>query len=354
MRTRIERARSFFKGLDAILFTDRNNIRYLSGFSGSEAALVVTGADCVIFVDSRYTLQAGQQTADTRVVEVSDRWDAVGEFLAEAGIRMMGVESNIMDLDTYLKLKEKFKTTELTPLGEQLKSLRIIKDGSETEILKTAARISEEALEAVLSKGLVGRREDEVAFDLECEMRRRGASGVSFELIVASGQRSAMPHGIASERVIRAGEPVVIDFGCIYEGYCSDQTVTLFTGTPDADFAEAYRRVFDAQQLAIAALKPGVRTDEIDRIARGHLEDHGLARYFGHGLGHGVGLDVHEMPNVSPRTRLELEAGMVVTIEPGVYLTDRFGIRLEDTLLITDNSCQRITNIDKDSVPIIN
>jgi Xaa-Pro aminopeptidase len=228
--------------------------------------------------------------------------------------------------------------------------LRQIKDDREIAAMRRAARIAEAALEAVLAGGLIGRSEAEVALDLEWRMRQAGASAVSFEIIVASGPRAAMPHGVAGPRLIGPDEAVIIDWGCICAGYASDETVTVFTGEPGAEFARAYAAVYEAQQLAIAALKPGIRASEVDKVAREHLRQQGLSEYFGHGLGHGVGLNVHEAPSVSPVSEDLLAPGMVVTIEPGVYLPGRFGIRIEDTLVVTDSACQPITNLAKTAI----
>jgi Xaa-Pro aminopeptidase len=226
-------------------------------------------------------------------------------------------------------------------------------DNAEVDLLKKSAQISEEALESVLEKGLIGRREKDVALDLEWEMRTRGASAASFELIVAAGPRSAMPHGTASDRKIGPDESVVIDFGCIYEGYCSDQTLTVTTGDLGPEFESAYHKVLEAQEKAIKALASGIKSSSIDKVARDHLESANLAVFFGHGLGHGVGMEVHEAPSVSYLSDDVLEKGMVITIEPGVYLPGKFGIRLEDMVLITDNSCKRLTNLDKGIIRLI-
>lgn len=349
---RIDRARSFLKGLDAILLSSRPNVTYVSGYTGSDALAVYTESHTALFVDSRNTLQAREE-AKAEVIEIRKHWEDIYEYLQSLGISTLGIESNVMDLDTFLKLKDLFKGIEMTPLGGQLKYLRAVKDPGEISLIAEAVRISETALQAVLSQGIVGRREADVAFDIECEMRRLGASGPSFETIVASGPRAAMPHGAASEKVIRKRESVVIDYGCIYRGYCSDQTITVCTVDPGGDFMNAYRHVFKAQALGIEALGPGVKASSVDKRAREYLESAGYGAYFGHSLGHGVGMEVHEMPTLSYISKDTLEEGMVVTIEPGVYIPGKFGIRLEDMFVITDNSCKRITNLDKEAIKFL-
>ncbi len=346
---RLARARTYLKGLDAILLSSRANVTYISGYTGSDAVAVFTDTDADLFVDSRNTLQAREESS-AAVHEIRKRWEDIYEHLKELGVKTLGIESNVIDLDSFLQMKDIFKGIEMTPLGGQLKYLRCTKDPEELALMREAAALSERALRAVLSEGIVGRREKDVAFDLECRMRSLGADGPSFETIVASGPRSAMPHGAVSERVVSANEPVVIDFGGMYKGYASDQTVTVFTGRPDEEFAEVYGHVRKAQALAVEALANGVKAADIDALARGHLDSKGLGRFFGHGLGHGVGMEVHEMPTVSCLSKDTLENGMVVTIEPGVYLPGKFGVRIEDMFVISDNSCKRMTNLDKDSI----
>lgn len=355
MKRRVENARQMFKGLDGILFCSDANVQWLSGYSGTEAVLVLGTDEVRLFVDSRNTTQARAECAEyVEVQEIKNLWEEVYPRVQSLGISCLGVESNVMDVDTYMKIKNLFKDeVELTPLGAQLAHLRSVKDETELECMRHAAAVASAAVDRVLEAGIVGRSEREVALDMEWAMRTAGASGVSFDFIVAAGERGAMPHGLASERVIGRDEAVVLDFGCIVDGYCSDETITVFTGNPDEEFFAAYHHVFTAQQLAVEALCAGKRAVEVDRVARGYLERQGLGRWFGHGLGHGVGRLVHETPTLSPRSEDILQAGMVVTVEPGVYLPGRFGIRTEDTFVITDNSCQRITNLDKDSIRII-
>ncbi|MCU0575597.1 MAG: aminopeptidase P family protein [Desulfobacterota bacterium] len=352
MERRLSRARSFLKGLDAILLLSRQSITYLTGYTGSDAVYLFTEGKSLLFVDSRNTLQARSETMG-EVREIRKRWEEIYAALQEEGVRTLGLESNILDVDSFIRMKDLYRDIEMTPLGTQLKNLRTVKDESEMSSMGEAARISEEALETVLGRGLAGRREIDVAFDLEWEMRTRGASAASFELLVASGQRSAMPHGAASERTIGRDEVVIIDFGCIYKGYCSDQTITVLTGNPQNGFTETYRKVHEAQSRAIGSVAPGMRASDVDRVAREYLASADLGAYFGHGLGHGVGMEIHEAPSVSPLSEDILEEGMVMTIEPGVYIPGLYGVRLEDMVVVTDNSCKRLTNLDKENIRIL-
>ena len=335
--------------MDAVLLVGRVNIAYLSGFTGTDGVLLVTPSDAYLCVDSRYTTQAGQESL-LAVREITRRWEDIYALVKDLGVKTLGLESNVMDVDTFELLRKVCEGVDVVPAGKQLKDLRLIKDADEIECLKQASRVAEESVRAVLEKGIIGRREMDVALDIEWQMRSRGASAVSFELIVASDERSAMPHGVASEKVIPANVSVVIDFGCIVDGYCSDQTITVTTGTVGAEFESTYARVFEAQQKAIAALAPGKAAAEVDALARGFLNEHGLGAFFGHGLGHGVGREVHEPPSVSSRSEEVLAPGMVVTIEPGVYFPGKFGIRVEDCFVITDNACQALTNMAKGAI----
>ncbi len=350
---RLAKARTFLKGLDAILLYSRPNVTYVSGYTGSDAIAVFTDSSASLFVDSRNTLQAKEE-ANIEVHEIRKRWEEIYERLNAQGVKTLGIESNVIDLDSFLQMKDLFKGIEMTPMGGQLKQLRSIKDSGEIALITEASRIAEQAINEVLSAGIIGRKEIDLAFDLECGMRRLGASGASFEIIVASGPRSAMPHGAATDKIIRGGEPVVFDFGAVYKGYTSDQTITVYTGEPDKEFIDVYNHVRKAQKSAFAAVGKGVRATEPDKAARDHLQSAGLAEYFGHGLGHGVGMEVHEAPTVSYLSKDTLESGMVFTIEPGVYLPGKFGVRLEDMVLLTDNSCKLLTNLDKEAIKVTN
>jgi Xaa-Pro aminopeptidase len=352
METRLARARACLSdGLDALLFVSKPNIFWLTGFTGNDAALVVTRDHIRLFVDSRYTLQAELETSYD-VQEIKQKWEEVCFFLIESKISKIGFESNILDFDMAARLKDIFSGTELVPAGSMLRELRIIKDRNEVGKIIQAAKISENVMESILEKGIRGRTEKDVAIEIEYEMRRLGADGPSFETIVASGQRSAMPHASPTDKVIAKKEAVVFDFGCIFEGYCSDQTVTVYTGEPDHEFKEVYSKVWEAQQRVIAGIVPEKKASEIDALARVYLEENWLKDCYGHGTGHGVGIEVHEPPTISPRSADIIKQGMVITIEPAAYFAGRFGIRIEDCLFVTDSSCKHLTNIAKGAIII--
>jgi Xaa-Pro aminopeptidase len=352
METRLARARAYLSdGLDALLLVSRPNILWVTGFTGTDAALIITSDQVRLFVDSRYTVQAELETSYD-VQEISQKWEEIGLFMTERKISRIGFESNILDYDMATKLKEIFSGVELVPAGSMLRDLRIIKDGVEVRKIVQAAEISEKVMKSILEKGIIGRTERDVAIEIEYEMRRSGADGPSFETIVASGPRSAMPHASPTDKIIGRKEAVVFDFGCIYEGYCSDQTVTVFTGEPDAEFKDVYAKVWKAQQRAIEGIAPGKKASDIDALARGYLDENGLEHCYGHGTGHGVGMEVHEPPAISPRSGDSIRQGMVITIEPAAYFEGRYGIRIEDCLFVTDSSCKHLTNIAKGAIII--
>ncbi len=352
METRLARVRACLsEGLDAILFVSRPNILWLTGFTGTDAALIITRNHIRLFVDSRYTLQAELETSYD-VKEVTRKWEEIGIFLTENKISQIGFESNIIDYDTASRLKDIFSEIKLVPAGSLLRELRIVKDSMEVGKIIHAAKISENVMKSIFEKGIRGRTEKDVAIEIEYEMKRLGADGPSFETIVASGSRSAMPHASPTDKVIGRNEAVLFDFGCVFEGYCSDQTVTVFTGEPDHEFREVYRKVWEAQQRAIAGIAPWKKASEIDALARGYLEENGLKDCYGHGTGHGVGIEVHEPPTISPMSADIVKQGMVITVEPAAYFTGRFGIRIEDCLFVTDSSCKHLTNIAKGAIII--
>ncbi len=334
--------------LDVVLLCARENLRYFCGFTGSEGALLLTrSGEGRFLTDSRYTTQASGQVAADRVVEYRVQSDGLIDSLRELGGQRIGFESGL----AYGKVNDlKSRGDEVwswVPLQECLAGLRASKETAEVAALSTAAGLHAEAFDEIEPLIRPGATERDVALALEFALKRRGAEEKSFDFIVASGLRGALPHGVASDKVLAEGELVTIDFGCRIEGYHSDETVTVALGTVSDELRHVYATVLAAHDLAIAALRPGVALAEIDRIARDHIAETGYGAYFGHGLGHGVGLEVHESPTVSSRSKAVAAAGMVVTIEPGIYLPGQGGVRIEDMLLVTDDGARVLTCLDK-------
>lgn len=346
-RAKLER---FFTAhnLDAILFSNLPNIRYLSGFTGSDGALLMTRDGCRLLCDSRYTTQAAAEVVDGEVRQFIDRHGLVRELVNELGLSRVGFEATHTTVATFTELSARLDSCELVSLGADLDQIRSCKDQDELERLACVARLASDALQASLARLRPGVSEAAFAWELEFEMRRRGAEGRAFDFIVASGERGAMPHGRASEKLIRSGELVTIDFGAQMNGYVSDETVTVAVGRPDRRSAEMYAVVREAHDLAIAAVKPGISCRDLDAVARDHIQRCGYGDYFGHGLGHGVGLEVHEKPAISPRSDMTVQEGMVFTIEPGVYIPGFGGVRIEDTVVVLADGCSVLTQVPKE------
>ncbi len=349
LKNRRSRLKRLFEenSLDAILITDLRNVQYLCGFSGSEGALLITVSSSWFLCDSRYTAQAGIEVQLSEVVECSVRLDKLATLISENGITRLGFEALHTTVSDFRKMSDRFDGIELVELGAALDEIRSCKDRSEIECLKTVASLASLALFDVLGNISPGISENLIAFELELAMRRRGAEGRAFDFIVASGVRGAMPHGRASEKLIQQGELVTIDFGACKDGYHSDETVTVACGEPGGREKEIYAVVKDAHDLAMEAVSPGISCKALDAVAREYITRHGYGDYFGHGLGHGVGLDIHEKPTVSPRSEGVLQEGMVITIEPGIYIPGFGGVRIEDTVLVTADGHQVLTSADK-------
>jgi Xaa-Pro aminopeptidase len=280
-------------------------------------------------------------------VEQSRRRNAVVELVGNTSARRIGIEGAHTAVSDYRAMTEVLSGVELIALDAELDAIRDIKEPAELEQLEKVATLASQSLLAVLPGLRPGVVEADFALELEFEMRRRGADACGFDIIVASGERGAMPHGRASRKVVQAAELVTIDFGAVLDGYHSDETVTVAVGAIDDEQRRVYETVRVAHDLAIAAVKPGISCRDLDAVAREHIRKEGYGDFFGHGLGHGVGLEVHEKPVVSPRSEAMLEEGMVFTIEPGIYLPSRFGVRIEDTVAVTSDGCRVLTKVPK-------
>jgi Xaa-Pro aminopeptidase len=333
--------------VDALLLFDLLNIRYLTGFTGSDGVLFVLPERVFLLVDGRYTTQAKGETA-AEVHEYRDKVEGIAARVAALGVTAVGFEAPALSFELYERLRQSLAGTELKPLADELVDLRAIKDEREVELLRTAAGIASTSLQSCLALLKPGMRERDFALELEFTMRRGGAEKLSFPTIVASGPNSALPHASPGDRAFRDGDLLVIDFGAAHMGYHSDETWTCIVGAASERQTEIYGIVKEAHDRAIAAVRPGVPCAEIDRIARSCIEDRGLGEYFSHGTGHGVGLDVHEAPRVAMKSAKILAAGMVVTVEPGIYLSGEGGVRIEDMVLVTPDGGEILTKMPKD------
>jgi Xaa-Pro aminopeptidase len=331
--------------LDGLVVTGSENIRYLSGFSGSLGYLVIGAATAEILGDSRYWIQMEAESPGFTLVRSGPShglWALVSERLKALGLRRIGFEAAHLTVDQHQRLREALPS-ELTlmPTTGLIEALRIIKTIEEVELLRRVASIAGRAFDHVRTAIRPGLRELDVAFLLEQTFRELGADGPAFDTIVAAADRGALPHGRASDRVLERGDMVVVDFGARAGGYHSDTTRTIVVGTPSAEQTRVIEAVREAQRASMALMKPGVAADAVDRRAREALA--GERHAFGHGLGHGIGLEVHERPFLSPSDQTTLQAGMVVTNEPGIYVPGWGGVRLEEMVLITGDGPEILT-----------
>jgi Xaa-Pro aminopeptidase len=329
------------------LVSNLSTVWYLAGFTGSDGILVQGLGTGWFLTDGRYTAQASQEVAGYAVVEYKSKLEAVCSLILEQGFTRIGFEAESLTFAQYRTLADSLPGVELVPVSTEFQNIRARKDASEIELLARVASLASATLLETLRLLKPGVQEREIALDLEYAMRNAGADDKSFDTIVASGPRGALPHGKASERQIQSGDLVTIDFGAVLNGYHSDETVTVAVGTPDEKQKKVYAVVKDAHDRALAAVRPGVSLKELDRIARSYIEEQGFGEYFGHGLGHGVGLDVHESPTVSWRGDTVAEEGMVFTIEPGIYIPGWGGVRIEDTVAVTADGFRFLTQVPK-------
>jgi Xaa-Pro aminopeptidase len=343
-------------GIDALFVTRLVNIRYLTGFTGS-AALLLVGPDEVLFVsDGRYRDQAADQLAAAGVparIEISgnEQKRIVREAAEAAGYRRIGLEAHGVTWSQQRSYaSEWFPAAELVPTEGLVEDLRRVKDAGEVARIRAACRIADEAFANVRSRLANRPTELDFALDLEFEMRRLGASAMSFEPIVAAGPNGAKPHARPSDRRIEPGELLVLDFGCIVDGYCSDMTRTVSVGDPGPEARRMYEVVLESQRAGREAVRDGVDCAAVDKACRDVIAEAGWADAFLHGTGHGVGLEIHEDPRVAATGRGSLAAGYVVTVEPGVYLTGIGGVRIEDTVVVTPEGCEILTSSPKELV----
>jgi Xaa-Pro aminopeptidase len=349
MNSRVSQLRSQLadKGLDAVLISEPHNRRYICGFTGSTGHVLISAKEALFITDFRYTDQAAEQCVGYEIVNQGNSFtNAMAHQLQVAGVKSLAFEQDYLtygEVENYRSWEQDVPGLSLIPTSMLVESIRILKDSSEVELIQKAADISDAAFEHILSFLKPGLTEREVAFELESFMVRQGATGPSFESIVASGWRSSLPHGTASDKVLELGDFVKFDFGALYQGYCSDLTRTVVLGTPNDKQREIYNIVLEAQLRSLEAAKVGLTGKELDAVARDYITSKGYGDNFGHSLGHGLGLAVHEEPRVSTSGSTRLEAGMVVTIEPGIYISKWGGVRIEDDILLTEDG-KRIFN----------
>ncbi len=361
--SRVEKVlqRGLDAGVDALFVWSQPNVAYLTGFTGSSGYVFVSRRGTILLTDSRYSVQAPLEAAESDVRVMSGRGyrpggeafnRALAGMVKETGARVVGLESDRVVIGELLALQAAGLGVEFKPLAGLVEAVRMVKEPQELTRLRAAAALADEAFAHIVDFIRPGVAETAVALELEVFMRQRGASGTAFDTIVASGERSAMPHGTASSRPIGKGEFVVLDFGAVLDGYRSDMTRTVCVGVPTARMRDLYAVVYDAHGQGAATVQDGVAAAAVDDAARSVIAAAGHGGAFGHALGHGLGLETHEGPRLAPDSRDVLQEGMVVTIEPGVYLEGFAGVRIEDAVIVSADGCESIARSGKELITL--
>jgi Xaa-Pro aminopeptidase len=352
---RLRKLRTYIaeKGLDALLLSQPENIRYLSGFTGSSGWLLISEQKAILTTDFRYVEQAKGESPDFETIQIKqDLHDWLPGLVSDLGWHKLGFEANLISYDSYHKLSEAIKTKqanlELVPTTGTVEQLRSIKEPEELRFITKAVELTDaifEQAKAIISPGIT---EKEISWEIEKNLRQKGSEGIPFEIIVASGPNSALPHARPTEKTICPGEPVLIDMGARISGYCSDLSRTLFSDKVEAPFQRVYDIVLKAQIAAIEGIESGMGASQADQLARSVIEQAGYGDVFGHGLGHGVGLAIHEFPRLGLSSSDSLADGMVFTIEPGIYLAGRGGVRIEDMIVLEKGKARVLTRASKE------
>ncbi|MDS9471095.1 Xaa-Pro peptidase family protein [Sporosarcina pasteurii] len=334
--------------IDALLITNPYNRRYMTEFTGTAGVALVSAKDAVFITDFRYTEQAEKEIEGYRIVQHTKTIiEEVAAQVKNMNVKTVGFEKDDLSFGLY-ELYNKEIEAELKPVSGIVEKLRMVKTTEELEILQQAAKIADDAFQHIIDYIRPGITELDVSNELEFFMRKQGATSSSFSIIVASGLRSALPHGVATDKVIESGDFVTLDYGALYNGYISDITRTVAVGEPSEKLKEIYAVTLEAQERALQSIKPGMTGIEADRIAREYIASKGYGEAFGHSTGHGIGLEVHEGPALSFRSETVLEPNMVVTVEPGIYLPEIGGVRIEDDIVITEDGNKRLTFATKE------
>jgi len=341
------------KKVDAILITNMLNIRYFTGFTGSTGIALAVGKERHFITDFRYIEQAREEVENNGFEVVREDRDAlskVAELLKKEGVVTLAIEDTSVTLTQYRDFEKKFEGIEFVDLGDRFLRERMVKTEKEIEIIKEAARITDKAFEIIKPMIKEGTVEKDLSRELEYQMKKLGADGPSFNIIVASNHRSAMPHGVASEKKLEGEGFVKFDFGCFYKGYASDMTRTVYLGSnPTPKHLEIYNTVLEAQKLAVKSVKAGITNRELDKIARDYITEKGYGKKFAHGLGHGIGLQIHEYPGVGFKSEeMVLEENMVITIEPGIYIEGFGGVRIEDDIVVKKDGYEVLNSTTKE------
>lgn len=351
--TRIIRVREELhkRGLDALIVSSILNIRYLTGFTGSNALLIIKHDTVVLLSDIRYALQAKKEVRNCKriiITKIGLLEEASKQYLLQR--QKAGFEAQQVTYALYRRLRKLFPATSFVSTSNIVEDLMLVKDAQEIEMMRRAVRISDRTFQEIINKIRPDVPELEIAAEISYLQKVFGAERDAFEIIVASGERSALPHARASDKKIRSGEMVTLDFGCVVNGYHSDMTRTIAVGRTPQQLKQAYAAVLDAQESAIASVRAGMAAKDLDAFARKRIVQHGFGKFFNHSVGHGIGLSVHEAPKVSALSKERLKAGSVITIEPGVYLAELGGVRIEDEVVVKENGCEVLNEAPKELI----
>lgn len=334
--------------IDGILVTSGYNRHYISGFTGTAGVALISEKEAKFITDFRYVEQAQSQAKDFEIVQhTGPIHEEIGKQVKEMGISRLGFEKDHVTYSAFETYKAALDAT-LVPVTGLLEKMRLIKDESELAIIREAVQIADAAFDHIIGFIRPGIKEIDVSNELEFFMRKKGAVSSSFDIIVASGFRSALPHGVASDKVIEKGELVTLDFGAYYKGYCSDITRTVAVGEPSDELKKIYNTVLEAQLRGVQGIKPGLTGKQADALTRDYITEQGYGEYFGHSTGHGLGMEVHEGPGLSHRSDTVLEPDMVVTVEPGIYIAGLGGTRIEDDIVITKTGNEILSKSTKE------
>lgn len=337
---------------DGVLLTSPHNMRYFSGFSGGEGAVVITATNAVVFTDSRYTEQAQNESKGFEVKETNDYLKSACGFFEELSVKTVVVEDDILSAAGHRRLTELCANCEFVFGAADINKLRMIKTADELDKIRRAEEIGCKAFEHILGFIRPGAAEKDIALEIEYFMRKQGAEGLSFDTIAISGARTSLPHGVPTSKKVEDGDFVTMDFGCVLDGYCSDMTRTVVVGKASDEQKKIYNIVKTAQQIGLDTIRAGILGCDADKAARDYIESCGYGQYFRHSIGHGVGLLVHELPNLSPRSQILLDENMVVSCEPGIYIPSFGGVRIEDLVTVTSDGCENLTLATKDLIEL--
>lgn len=341
--------------VESVLITSDINRRYFTGMKSSAGTVLAFRNKAYLLIDFRYIEKARETVKTAEVIETKELYKEISALLRQEGVKNLAIEAMDVTVSRLNVMKKHLKCVDIIEtdvLSNSINKLRMIKDEEEMEYIRKAQEIAESAFDDILGFIKEGVTEREIALELDRLMLEKGAEGISFDTIALAGENTSMPHGVPSDKKVKKGEFVLMDFGAVYNGYHSDMTRTVCVGSPDEEMEKIYNIVLTAQEKAIAAAKAGISGKELDGIARRHICDAGYGEYFGHSLGHGVGLEIHEQPNAAPSYEKNLEKGTVITIEPGIYIAGKFGVRIEDFVILTENGCINLTKSAKNIISL--